>query len=388
MQNISFFYRLTTYAWKRICQQFWLLAVLFMLIFILPLGVGPVADALLSQGVGFSGITLAVTTPQDGNTGALLEQLTGSMRDIRQYCQLESMESQQARQALAQGEVTAILELPEDFIGGVLEGDNPDLTLVVRGDRPLESLLTLWVGQSAADMLTAAQRGIYSVLDLYPGEEQVVYDINFAYIQKTLGRAEMFRTRQLQATDSIPVREHYALSLLIFLALSLSPLLLPVYDGQSLAFRRRLYALGHGAAVQYGSTLMVCFGVFLLLTLVPGLLLSGGNWAGALVLTLFCTVWAGVCCLAARTAGGCGGISVLSALGMTFLAGGVIPPALLPETLRRISRLLPAEMLRSVLYLQPGDWATAPVGLALWIAGLGILGLWLYRRRLLQEAAK
>ena len=48
-----------------------------------------------------------------------------------------------------------VLALPEGFVSGILYGENPDVELIVPAERPLESLLTLWVGQSACDILAA-----------------------------------------------------------------------------------------------------------------------------------------------------------------------------------------------------------------------------------------
>ena len=39
------------------------------------------------------------------------------MEDIAQYCTIRSMDRSDALDALKRGEVTAVLELPEDFIG-------------------------------------------------------------------------------------------------------------------------------------------------------------------------------------------------------------------------------------------------------------------------------
>ena len=75
--------------------------------------------------------------------------------------------TEEALAALASGEATAVLELPEDFVRKVQWGENPPVRIIVDGSRPLESLLTLWVGQSAADLLAASQAGIYAVLERY-----------------------------------------------------------------------------------------------------------------------------------------------------------------------------------------------------------------------------
>jgi len=386
------FRNLIKYAWKRICQQFWLLAVLSMLFFALPLCVGPVAESLLSQGVDFSGMTLAVVAPEGDSTGRLIEELTLSMRDVSRYATLRSMNFEEAARGMEDGSVTAILVLPENFVGGVLYGENPDVVLVVSGDRPLESLLTLWVGQSAADLLTSAQQGIYAVLELYPGAEasdlswdQVHMAVNMEYIGAALNRQELFRVRELRATGSVEPDRHYTLSLLIFLTMALPPLLMPLFAGPHMAMRRRLRTLGYGAGVHYGSTLWVCCWVIFFMTLGSVWFFTDRNLAGGGLLALFGGIYGSVCCLLCRSASSCGALAFGCGGLLTFLSGGILPTALLPGFLRSLGALSPVGMLRRLMNLPVREWLSqgwALPGLLLWCAGLLCLGVLLYKRRL------
>ena len=65
----------------RLCRQRWLLAGLALLCLLLPLGAGQAAGYLLTRGVAFSGVTLAVTAPDGDNIPQLLEQFMGDMED-------------------------------------------------------------------------------------------------------------------------------------------------------------------------------------------------------------------------------------------------------------------------------------------------------------------
>ena len=253
MKGLRYFEKLTALTMGKLCQQRWLLAGLVLLCLLLPLGAGRAAEALLSRGVNFAGVTLAITAPEGDNVPQLLEQFMGEMEDIAQYCDIVALEEGAALEALSRGEVTAVLVLPERFIQGVMWGENPDLRLIVAGDRPLESLLLLWVGQSASDILSAFQGGVYAVLDLYqaappPGltRDQVVVDINLRYISLATGRADMFQTEMVTATQALPIPLHYALSLAAFFALSAAPVFVPLYGGDWLRFQRRLRAAGRG----------------------------------------------------------------------------------------------------------------------------------------------
>lgn len=374
---------LTNYAWKRICQQFLLLAVLSMLFLLLSMAAPPVAEGLLTQGVAFSGLSFGVCAPEGDSTARLLEELTGRMQDVSRYAVFREMDRCQAEAALEAGEITGILVLPEDFIGGVLGGRNPDVLLIVSREKPLEALLSYWVGQSAADLLTASQQGIYAVLDLVPPErwDQAMADINLRYISTALNRQELFRLRELQAVDSMDLGIHYSLSLLVFLVMASAPALESLFDDASSPMRRRLLRLGHGAVLQYVSCYGVSCCVIFLVTALP-VLLGGSSLPGALLLALFGGGFAGVCCLLTRSASGCGGIAVPTAAVAVFLSGGVLPAPLLPPLVAQIGRFSPVAALRAMLYKPSGPM----LGLSLlWTGLLFGAGLLLYRRALRKE---
>ena len=304
------------------------------------------------------------------------------------------MDEEAALAALARGEAAAVLDLPQDFIRGVMWGENPDLRLIVSGDRPLEALLLLWVGQSASDILSAFQSGVYAVLDLYeeappPGltRDQVIFDINLRYISLALDRTGMFQTRELSATRTLPVPLHYALALLSYFALSAAPLFVPIYSGGWLRPQRRLRAAGRGVAVGYWAGVFA--GAILLLPLLlPALLLAGGGpslplLGAALGMALFCALFSSVCCLVSRSAAGCGLLAFTVSLAALALAGGIVPPVLLPGPVRGLSVLSPVSWLQRLAVGAVGRPPDPSAVLCLTASGavLAVLALSLYRRR-------
>lgn len=402
MSGLRYFGKLTGLTMGKLCQQRWLLAGLALLCFLLPLGAGRAADALFSRGVDFQVVTLAVTAPEGDEVPRQLERYMGNMEDIAQYCKIVSMGKDEALSALERGEVTAVLALPEDFIHGVMWGANPDLRLIVPADRPLESLLLLWVGQSACDILSAFQSGVYAVLERYednppPGltRDQVVFDINLRYISLVVTRSDLFRTELVTATEALPIFLHYALSLAAFFALAAAPVFVPFYGGSWLRLQRRLRAAGRGAGWGYFSALAAGTPVLLLL-LLPALLAAGEGenipslFAAALGMALYCSIFCSLCCLLAGSAGGCGLLSLGIALASLGLAGGIVPPVLLPGPVRRLSGLSPVTWLRQLAAGAMGVCqvpASAWAGLALTGAGMAVLALCLYRRRVDREGA-
>lgn len=379
----------------RLCQQRMLLAGVVLLCLFLPLCVGPAAEAALAQGVSFSGLELAVTGPEGDPVPELLEQVMGNMNDVSQYCSFHAMDYDDAVRSLERGEVTAVMVLPEDFIRGVMNGTNPDVELIVSPDRPLESLLTLWVGQSASDILTAFQSGIYAVLDLYrenPPEGlsygDAVAQINLRYINWTMNRQDLFRTRSISATNQLPVDLHYSLSLLCYLVLAAAPVFMPVYDKTWLRSQRRYRAVGRGPLNFYFAGLTV--GVMLLFPVfgaVQLILLKGSFWgslAAALACALFCAAFGALCCLLTGGSGSCGVLTFLCALGFLALSGGIVPPALLPRSLQNLMDYSPVTWMRGLMAFASGEYEiqtgriAALIGAAVLMTALGAV---LYCRR-------
>ena len=393
MKELHFLASYANLTWGRLCRQRWLLAGLALLCLLLPFGAGAAGEAVLSQGVDFSGVTLAITAPEGDTTPQLLEQYVEGMADVAQYCRFTAMEEGPALDALRRGEVTAVLALPENFIQGVMWGENPDLRLIVGGDRPLESLLLLWVGQSASDMLSAFQSGVYAVLALYdaappPGlsRDQVVLEINVDYINLALNRGELFQTRTVSATRTLPIPLHYGLALLAYLALSAAPLFVPIYSGNWLTFQRRLRAAGRGIASGYFSGVIAGVPLMFLL-LAPALLLLGGGdillLGSALLMALFCSLFCGLCCLISDSAAGCGVASFTFSLACLALSGGIVPPVLLPAGLRSLGWLSPITWLMELAAWPMGyrPEASTLACLVLSAAGMTALSLILYHRR-------
>lgn len=393
MKKLLLFHNLTIHAWKVLCQRLWLLAVLSMLFLLLPLCAGPVAEELLSQGVGFSGVTIAVCAPEGDPTGTLIQELTGNMRDVRSYARLEAMPREEAMEALEKGEISAVLILPENFVEGILDGTNPDVRLLVSEEQPLEALMIYWVGCSAADLLTGAQRGIYAVLERFPDRteagvtwQEAMTVINLRYVNLTLNRQDFFRVSEISATGALDMMVHYGLSLLLFLVMVLPPLFYPLFDGQQ-AFLHRLRSVGCGPMWIFGSRLLVICGVMLALLLVPGLYLTEGNLAGIALTAVFGGAWAVVCCGLTRSTALCGGISFVTAGLCVFVSGGVLPQALLPGWMGSAAGILPIVSLRQVLALPAGFTGKAYLAGLAWTAILLLAGLWLCGRERKEAAA-
>ncbi len=345
----------------RLRGQAALLALLLGLALLLPAGAGALLESALSPEGGFAGLTVALADEGAGEDGATrrLTAALASFSGTEGYCQWVEMEPDEARAALEAGEVTAVLLLPEGFLDSVLSGENLPVTLLTSRARPLESWMVQWLGQSVSRMLAAAQTGIYTVSERYhaanvtdPAEEEMLLQINLAYLGWVSGREKMYDSVTVSATGTLSVAHHYALSVLAYLPLLSAPLLYPAFGGDELAaWHRRRRAAGLSPAS--GALGAVAASAALLLPLIwLPLAALGGGLNGLLPATL--TAWAaaaygGLCAALSRSAGAAGLTAFLPATLALVFAGGVLPPALLPRALREIVSLCPLTWARETL---------------------------------------
>lgn len=400
MKGFRFWNKITLLSLGKLCQQRMLLAGLALLCFLLPIIAGPAAEAALSQGVSFSGLTMAIAAPEGDSVPKQLEQVLSGMQDIRRYCQVKAMDYPDALDALEQGEVTAVLVLPEQFVQGILNGTNPDVELIVSGDRPLEAMLTYWVGQSASEMLAAFQSGIYAVLELYVENppagitySDAVAKINLRYISWMMNRQDIYRIQTVDVAQHLPVGLHYSLSLFAYLALSLAPMLAPLYDIGWIRSQRRYRCIGRGSAWFYTGAFAACWLLeFVLIALFQLVAVRGEVTAilwTALLCSLFCAAYGTVCCLLTADTGSCGVLSFSGSLVFLVLSGGILPPVLMPGFLQKLIGASPVTWLRNLMAI-PADYEAHPAMIGV-MAGTCLVmilaGGLLYRHRGDREVA-
>lgn len=393
MDGLLLFQKLVKATLDRLCRQIVPPAGLVLLCAVLAFLAGQAAQQTLSEGVDFSGLILAVTAPEGDRVPEQLEFFLGNMRDVRSYCRVEAMPYDTAVTALSAGEVTAVLVLPESFVRGVQWGENPDVRLIVDARRPLGALLTLWIGQSASDLLASVQSGVYAVLDvcaLRPiaglSRDRIVTEINLRYIQWVLNRQDLFRSEAVLPTGQLPIALHYELSILWFLLLALAPAFSWCYQGTWLQYHRRLGYLRRNVSTGFWAAFAACavvmsvlfFAALELLLRAPPLPMLGVSALCA----LFFAAYAALCGLAANGAAGCGTLSFLLNAAFLLLSGGVIPPALQPGALRRLGGVSPITWLRALSAAPLGyDTPFAAAYPLLATAALCALCAWLYARR-------
>ncbi|MGI6028265.1 MAG: hypothetical protein ACOX81_02500 [Candidatus Heteroscillospira sp.] len=320
---------------QRLGRRLFLLAAIAAAFLMLSAPLGAGVRELFSR-EDYGDITIAVAGKN--GEGEALASFAGNLADVAEYCRFVAMPENEALAQLERGELTAVLVLPENFVNKILTGENQGAKLHLDPSEPVESLLTLYAGQCAADMLAAAQGGIYAVLDALDEAgamgDRSVEEINLEYIRFTMGRGGMYETELAQLVPGGEPGEHYVRSVLVWVLLMSGLLFYPVLGPGRDAHRERLRSVGctgnEWAAGALAPLLLWETGLSAVICLAAG--------EPTLFGIIGCALFAGgfsalVCAISFSEASAAAwGFILSTALG--FLSGGIVPPALMPGALR------------------------------------------------------
>ncbi len=343
-------------------------AAFAMLAFILATGVADITE----RDSAVSSLTFAVTG--DMEQAKALVTLVSSMTDIAAYANFVAMDTDSAKEALQKGEVSAVMELPDNFVDGIQNGSNEALLLHLPSSSPVEGYLALYAGQVASDMLSAAQGAIYLTLNTLRDEgmydSNSVVDVNRDYVVFALGRNGMYEEDVISAAGSASLTEHYTASLLVFVllmsALTFYPILSPVQG----AWRNRLRTLGCDGftwTLAAFTCIFICIAVLISICLFYTQAFNFGAFCTLLTFSLgFVCLTATVC----RTESAMSALCFLSVLIFALLGGGIIPTTLMPVNLRNLSPLSPYSALMDAMH---GEFSPIIVLCGLLFSGIAFM---------------
>ena len=296
-----------------------------------------------------------------------------SMESVKSLCSLEKTTETEGKRRLEEGELSALIVLPENVINEILSGSNTPARLYlpeaagegVTGSRIFEEL-----ANAGLNMLQTAQAQIYAATDLSVrlGQSerlQPIYDdINRFNLGLVGGRERLFKKQLLSATENNSYAVYYSGAFLAVYLL-LAGMFLGEFCKRS-RFQQRM--IKRRAGVPYMSQLLsriaaalplflIILAIPLLLPLLPGVnaflsyAVSGENMAELLLVCLMCLIFAAVYAqLIYQLAEEMHGVIIIfgiSAVFQGYMSGCFVPSALLPDIVMNIGRYLPAAYLRA-----------------------------------------
>jgi len=250
---------------------------------------------------------------------------------------------------------TAVLTLPENFFESVMSGENAEPQLSVNVSSPIEGAWISALAKNAARLLSSAQHVIRAVnqamiTDQIPFEQRqkLIFYTDIELLDNYLTRKGRFESIPLSATGSLSIAEYYSASAVSFVLFTLVFLLFaPIKElfGFAAFSKRRKNC--------FAAAFLSCFILSLLLTS-AGVIAIGGRISAVISLEFFAAslLLCAMMLLFPTVTGdsaGCAALSFGFCLIQAVFGGGILPQALLPAPLAKVSGFMPLTLMRCLI---------------------------------------
>lgn len=342
-------------AWKRFPQVCGGTVLLLALAAVTALA----ASRALYGGQAAGRVAVGVSLPGDDALAKQVMKMVSSLDSVESVCDFQYMDRETCLKKLEQGELYAVLDIPEGFVEDIINGTNTPVKVWLTENAGVEGKLFRELADAGALTLSASQAGIYGGNELYRalGLDQAVgqleEDLNRRYLDYSLERSRYFRHMKAEASGDVTTAEFYQVSMyVLFLFLTAIPAsgyLMPAKR----AMRQKLAAQGIGPGIRTGARIMG-LGTLMALASCPVAVWTfvfgqtGEIGILAAVWALLAVTVSAVAVLFCQLAGSLlGGVMFLflASTGQHFLAGGFLPSVFLPETIQKIGPWLPSGIL-------------------------------------------
>ncbi len=339
------------------------------------------------------------------------------LESATQICHFVQMTEEEGFRSLENGDIAALIVLPEQLVEGIKNGANPSVEVYFPENAGLEAMLLRELTESGAGLLRVAQAQVYGVYDAaveYGLTERLSVmqgEIDSYNLAFALDRLAIYQKETVSATGKMSMIQFYAASGAVLFLLLTGMAAYPVVQREPQAFRKQLARQGTGEAWQSFCKWLcgfLCMGllgcVAWIMIKIAGIFvpevaeklihaLTGGRrglysgvQAGVVLLIVItaATFIYMIYSLAGSRSGAVLVIFLLSVV-MVYLSGGLVPSMFLPKAMQVIGDKLPtAYLIRAaggiLTGYQSGALRQCVAGMACYTAVFGMAAYWLRRR--------
>ncbi len=304
-------------------------------------------------------IEVGVVMPGEDVLANKAMKMIESLDSVGSLCHFTYLEEEEGLHRLKNGEIFALMKLPEGLVEGIMDGTNLPVTVVFSEHSGLEAAVFRELTEAGSSILDTSQAGIYAA-DAYlyaQGAGAMVplaeEELNRLFLSYALSRSVYFRQETVSAVQDVGTAVYFAISsavmLLLFLGIPAAPLCRPL----SPVLRQKLTLLGIGRWKQTAVRLLCLGSLLLLVSLLPCLWCvsrgyverSIGNAAMWILICMTAAAWIQMFYeLCRNTAAAILFLFTTTAV-MIFISGGLLPSVFLPEAVSRIGAWTPAAFL-------------------------------------------
>lgn len=294
--------------------------------------------------------------------GAVTDKVT-NMTQISDAISFVFTDEKTAMEKLEEGQLMAVLVIPEDTADGILHGKNKPIQVVFPENSGFEAILLKEVADAASTLLSSSQAGIYSIRDFYNGHDasshrkDAINRMNLKYINFAATGMNMFDSEEVIATGHIPLMAYYISGALVLFMLLLGMNCYSFIKRMPPDTTKRLSLSGSPLILQGLSEYIAI--VLIMLTaiaviIIPAILIMNifgmslsitGIFALLLIIPVFVLLSAALIYFVSQiTVHNMNRIMITFFLSLTmcFISGCFIPSVMLPDSIQLISYFLPA----------------------------------------------
>ena len=340
---------------------------------------------------GRAPVRVAVVDREGGLLSRYCINLVSGQSYIASLMDIERLNAEKAREALRQGEVCAIVILPEGYVGDILSG-TPSTGQIILSEAAAASADTVAsVAVFGERLLTAGQYGVFAGENLIL-EKGLSEELRSAFLEESnsrlmvlaLGIFDEGLTLELTpyAGSGLTTEAYYASAWLtlflivcglfftaLFTADIRRPMLLRL---RSLGVRPWAFALGK-LLYPLSFRLVTAAALVALLSLILPVSLTAFSVLSAFAALVLMSLLYGGAALLLSGRSGWQGLLLFFALVGLFFNGGLVPKSMLPEALTAMGRFTPSGALMSLL--SPLFGGQAGRSALPWVAGAALI-LW------------
>lgn len=331
-----------------------LYTLLFLLVSLIVIKNG---EQLFFNANSYERVPVGLVMATDSEYGDFGLKLIEDMKSFRETLDIKEMATaEEGYKALEENTITALIVIPDDFVGGIINGKNDQpVRIIFHNNDTLEEHIINDLLLSGADMLGTSQSIEYTIravgrqLPIDQEEvEKFAGDVGHGNLTYVLARDNLFETKSFDDLTGLPLTSQLAGSYTLLVLCMLCFILTTFYQGRKSAYviRQRGCGLKKGGILfsEWISTVFLLYAAFLIIF--AGLLIAGiGPKLTALILILpILMVIGGFILLLAYSARNPVYSNLIILIGiilLMYLSGGLIPQEFLPKFLQELSTYNP-----------------------------------------------
>jgi len=351
-------------------------------------------------------IEIALINNDDSQASKMLINDFKNNKSFAKLFQLTIYDMEEAKEKYLKGDVTAILEIPEDFSKSLISYENKPLNLTINPENPLESLILRNVMESYSKYISAADISVYTlyqqIKDIGLSREEInrindVFSIHM--ILTALERDNLFKYNPITTIPSTSSFEYFIIATGVLLAMyvGLIGANMIFYEKRTMCLDRyKLSVDGNLIALMMSKIIVLLVFTLcqILLLILPVVLVFGIdtdfsilNFILFLIISLFniisISIFLGSIVSSEELIAMIGNVGILIS---GLIGGSFIPLKLMPQYIQKISQITPNYwIIKGFLFITKGFELQDIVLNIIVLLGTSIIFITLSRYRLKQR---